>query len=40
MFNRLETIKNNNYLLPKATEPPKEERKIIKPLIFIDENWE
>jgi hypothetical protein len=40
MFNRLETIKNNNYLLPKATEPLKEERKIIKPFIFINENWE
>lgn len=31
MTNRLETIKNNNYLLPVASEPPK---KIIKPIIF------
>jgi hypothetical protein len=34
MTNRLETIKNNNYLLPVATEPPKE---IIKPIYFINE---
>ena len=34
MFNRLETIKNNNYLLPVAEEEP---RKIIKPITFINE---
>ena len=34
MINRLDTIKSNNYLLPVATEPP---RQIIKPLIFDGE---
>ena len=40
MFNRLETIKNNNYLLPVATEPPEIPKKIIKPFIPIEEDWE
>jgi hypothetical protein len=34
MFNRLETIKNNNYLLPVATEPP---RQIIQAVYFDEE---
>jgi hypothetical protein len=34
MVNRLETIKSNNYLLPVATEPPKQ---IIKPIYFDNE---
>jgi len=40
MFNRLETIKQNNYLLPVATEPPELPKKIIKPFISIEEDWE
>lgn len=40
MFNRLETIKQNNYLLPVATEPPELPKKIIKPFIPIEEDWE
>jgi hypothetical protein len=40
MVNRLETIKANNYLLPVATEPPQIPKKIIKPLVFFNEDFE
>ena len=35
MMNRLTTIKNNNYLLPVAEDPPEQHKKIIHPLIFF-----
>ena len=40
MINRLESIKQNNYILPVATDPPELPKKIISPFIPINEDWE